>query len=310
MLHRLPSLNAIRAFEAAARVGSFRAAARELSVTPSAISHQVRSLEALLGVDLFRRNGTHLELTEAGRSYLPQLSSAFQQIEQATRTVSRLYASSRLTVQTYSTIAIRWLVPRLNGFREACPEVDVRLFTSQADVDLSTDDVDLALRVGKPEEGNVHHEYLFTPVIFPVCSPALLEGPTPLATPRDLSGQTILQVYPSHEDWEHWLEFHGITDVDPDAGLVFDSYDHALATACRGLGVALGMEPYVHDDLATGMLTRPFPDLDVMSHRSWYLVCRKEEKERPHIAGFRDWLLEQLEQDPAISALRGSPSAA
>ncbi|MEQ9003377.1 MAG: transcriptional regulator GcvA [Pseudomonadales bacterium] len=304
MPHRLPSLNAMRAFEAAARLGSFHRAAEELSVTQSAISHQVRNLESHLGVELFRRNGTHLELTEAGRAYLPRLSGAFAQIEQATRSVARYRSSNRLTVQTYSTIAIRWLIPRLSGFREQHPEVDVRLLTSQADVDLATDDVDLGLVVGSIEADDVQQERLFTPVLFPVCSPMLLEGKVPLRSPDDLKRHTILQVYPSHADWDYWLAQAGVTDVDPDSGLRFDSYDHALATACRGLGVALGMEPYVRDDVAAGLLVQPFPELQVPSPWSWHLVYRSEEAERPQIVRFRRWLVTELERDPATRGLR------
>lgn len=303
MSRRLPSLNAMRAFESAARLGSFHRAADELSVTQSAVSHQVRNLEAHLGVELFRRRGTQIELTEAGRAYLPRLSGAFREIDRATRSVGRFHAGNRLVVQTYSTIAIRWLIPRLSRFREIHPDIDVRFFTAQVDADLTAGDVDLALVIGCTNSESMHHERLFTPIMFPVCSPALLRGTPPLAVPQDLARHTILQVHPSQADWGHWLASIGLAGIDPDSGLRFDSYDHALATACRGLGIALGMEPYVRDDLRTEMLVRPFPGLEVESPWSWHLVCREDEVDRPQIVSFRNWLMDELELDPTIRLL-------
>lgn len=297
---RPPSLNAIRAFEVAARLGSFRAAAEFLNVTPSAVSHQIKSLEASLHLMLFSRDSTGLKLTAAGNAYFAAVTDSFGQIDHATSSIVRRFSQRRLTVRTYSTFAVRWLVPRLHRFRKQNRELEVGLFTSQADAVMTTDDVDVALRIGEGAGADIEQRYLFTPRLFPVAAPSVARR---IKTPADLARETIIQVHPSPEDWTQWLAAHSIDDVDPDSGFVFDSYDHALTTAATGLGVALGMVPYMASDLASGRLVRVLKRLDDVPQQPWYLIYRKLESQRDNVLRFVDWIEQEISADPEIQAL-------
>ncbi|NRB72707.1 MAG: transcriptional regulator GcvA [Xanthomonadales bacterium] len=300
MRKRLPPLNALRAFEAAARNKSFKGAAEELFVSHSAISHQVRRLEQYLSIDLFRRVSRGVELTRAGRIYYPVLREAFDMIDEGTDLVLSPEAPGTLTVQVYSTFAIRWLIPRLPAFREAHPDVHVRLHTSQSDVNFEHEDVDICVMLGQRVQPDVHYDYLFSSQTFPVCSPALARGRSPLREPADLAHHTIIQVYPSRHDWAHWLEQNGVEGIEPDGGLLFDSYDLALNTAIQGLGVALGLEPFVNRDLEAGTLVEAFPGARVNHRGTWYLACRKEKTDNEKVCAFRDWLLAEVKRDSSM----------
>lgn len=299
---KIPPLNALKAFEAAARHGSFRDAAKELNVSHSAISHQIKHLEEYLGLDLFLRKARAVELTTAGQNYYPVLREAFDRIAEGTKVLLRPTEDNVLTVQMYSTFAVRWLIPRLERFYERHPALQVRLITAQGDPDFERQDIDLGLLIGAKTRADIHYEELFTPHLFPVCSPALLES-APLRSIDDLASQTILQVYPSAQDWTVWLQKNGVSGIRPDEGLQFDSYDHALATAIRGIGVALGQEPYVAEDLEAGHLVCPFPTMSVQAGSTWYLVYPAERERTKKIRLFRDWLLEEVQRDPVTRAL-------
>ena len=296
----LPPLNALRSFEAAARHGSFKAAAEELCVSHSAISHQVKLLEQYLGMELFSRRSRAVELTRAGRAYYPVLRETFDRLADSTALLLTPKRQDVLTIQLYSTFAIRWLIPRLPDFQAKHPQINVRLNTSQRDVDFEHEDVDACVMIGTPSEDDLHYTFLFGAELLPVCSPSLLQGAAPLKTPQDLARQSLLQVYPSRRDWSVWLEAQGAGHLNPDGGLQFDSYDHALSTAAQGLGVALGMQPYLAKDFRSGLLVEVFPGKRVRHDRDWYLVCRRERVTQPKIALFRDWLLAQVQADPDI----------
>ncbi len=300
MRKRLPPLNALRTFEAAARNGSFKHAAEELCVSHSAISHQIKQLERHLGVELFSRKSRTVELTKAGRAYYPVLRGAFDRIAEGTERIFKPNEAGILTVQAYSTFAIRWLIPRLPGFRALHPDIRVRLHTSQWDVDFEHDDVDVCVMIGNRTRDDLHYDYLFSSQVFPVCSPAFLDAQPALEKPEDLAAQTILQVYPSERDWWVWMEENNVQGVDPDSGLQFDSYDMALNTAMQGLGVALGMEPFVNRDLDAGLLVELFPDVRVYTRGDWFLACRKERTETDKVVSFRAWLLQEIHRDPAM----------
>lgn len=259
MRKKIPPLTALRSFEAAARHCSFRDAAEELCVSHSAISHQIKQLENHLGVELFVRRSRAVELTHPGRVYYPILREAFERIAEGTELLMAPQAPGILTIQLYSTFAIRWLIPRLPKFSNANPDIQVRLNTSQADVDFQQADVDLCVMIGSQSSANLHYDYLFDTLMYPVGSPALLSGDRPLDSPADLANHTILQVYPSRKDWYTWLDGAGVQGVDPESGLQFDSYDLALSTATQGMGIALGMQPYLSRDLKGGLLVELFP---------------------------------------------------
>lgn len=287
-------LNALRAFEAAARNKSFKKAADELFVSHSAISHQIRRLEEYLSLELFHRVVRGVELTRAGRIYYPSLREAFQLIEDGTELVLAPRNDGPLTLQVYSTFAVRWLVPRLGRFHRAHPDVLIRLHTSQSDVNFEHEDVDLCVMAGVAEAPDVHYDYLFPKALFPVCSPALLEGPGALRQPEDLLRQSLVQVYPSRRDWYLWLERYGVTGIDPEAGIQVDSYDLAFNTAAQGLGVALGMLPFVERELQAGTLVEPFPGQRMTAPGGWYLACREDQHEDDRVVAFREWLLEEV----------------
>ena len=200
----LPPLNALRAFEAAARTGSFKQAAQELHVSQSAVSHQIAHLERVLGVKLFDRGARGVALTEPGRMYLPFLQQAFDSIGDGTRLLTHATREDILTVRVYSTFAVRWLVSRLQRFQDRYRDLQVRLTTSQADAVFPDQDVDVAVMIGRPAPGVVHYEYLFSPTMFPVCSPRLITARAQINRPNDLGRFTLLQVYPSAGDWAAW----------------------------------------------------------------------------------------------------------
>lgn len=296
MRKKIPSLNALKSFEAAARHGSFCNAADELCVSVSAISHQVKQLEQHLDLELFLRKTRSIELTKAGKQYYPVLRDAFDKIADGTEAILKPHQPDVLTIQLYSTFAIRWLIPKLPSFQEKHPNISVRLNTSQWDVDFSHTDVDACVMIGNPSKKGLHYTHLFPCEIFPVCSPSLLKNDQKLEKPEQLKNFSILQVYPSKQDWYIWLEKMGVTNVDPEGGLQLDSYENALTIAMQGMGVALGMQPFVTEALASGMLIEPFPELRVKLHSQWYFVCRKEKAKEKKIALFEAWLLKEIQK--------------
>jgi LysR family transcriptional regulator, glycine cleavage system transcriptional activator len=304
MTRSIPPLNALRAFEAAARTGSFKEAALELHVSQSAVSHQIKHLEEFLKMALFDRGARTVTLTEAGRTYLPFLQQAFDSINDGTRLLTHVSREDILTVRMYSTFAVRWLISRLHRFQATQPTLQVRLMTSQLDPVFPDQDIDLAVMIGQPVPGRVHYQYLFSPTMFPVCSPKLTAGRSRIKRPQDLSGFTILQVYPSAGDWAAWLKATGAKGIDPDAGLRFDSYDHALRMAARGMGIALAMQPYVSEDLAAGLLIAPLPRHTVPAPGDWYLVYMAGHRKLHKITAFQNWLLEEIAADESLAALR------
>jgi LysR family glycine cleavage system transcriptional activator len=305
MRTRLPSLNALRFFESAARLGSFKSAARELCVSRSAVSHQVKKLEQQLNVELFIRNASKVELTRVGRAYYPILRDAFDRIADGTEMIMTPTGRSAVTIQVYSTFAVRWLIPRLPQLQQQHPQILLRLHASQSDVDFDHEDVDMCVMVGAPNRADLQYDFLFSSRVFPVCSPSLLSDQNLSGHPEQLCNVEILQVYPSRMDWWTWLQANHVEGVDPDSGQQFDSYDHGMIAAMQGMGVALGMEPFVVRDLEAGVLVEPFPQRRVYTLGDWYLVCREEKAENPDIECFRHWLLEQIEADPTMPPRRG-----
>lgn len=296
MGRRLPPLNALRAFEAAARHLSFTKAAEELGITPSAISHQIRGLEALLGVRLFRRMSRSLMLTDEGQSYLPALRDAFDAIHAATSRLAARKLAGPLTVSLLSSFAVRWLIPRLPRFQASHPEIEVRLSTTPRPVDFRREDVDCAIRHGRGQWPGLAADLLLSENLFPVCSPKLLAGRHPLKAPRDLAHHSLFQVAMRRDDWRIWLNAVGITDIDPDRGPVFESSDLALRAAAEGLGVTIASSALVEDDLKTGRLVVPF-DVRLPTDSGYYFVAPEDRREQPKVAAFRAWLLDEVQRD-------------
>jgi LysR family glycine cleavage system transcriptional activator len=287
-------LNALRAFESAARNKSFKKAADELFVSHSAISHQIRRLEDYLSVELFHRVARGVELTRAGRVYYPSLHEAFKLIDEGTNLVLTPRGEGPLTLQVYSTFAVRWLIPRLSEFHRAHPDVVLRLHTSQSDVNFEHEDVDLCVMVGLPNAPDVHYDFLFPAELFPVCGRELLRRGPALESPADLARHPLIQVYPSRSHWFQWLDRFGVEGVDPDAGVQVDSYDLAFNTAAQGLGVALGMPPFVDRELDAGTLVEPLPGHRITVPGGWHLACREALSEDDRVVVFREWLLGEV----------------
>ena len=242
MTRRLPSLNALRAFEAAARHLSFTKAAEELHVTQAAISHQVKSLEEQLGLPLFRRLNRRLLLTDAGQTYVSSLTEAFDGIAEATERATAQSGGGSLRISTLPSMAAKWLLPRLARFRTRHPEIDVFVSASHGLADFRRDDLHLAIRYGKGTYPGLEAVLLMDDDIFVVCSPQLLAAGPPLSTPADLRHHTLLHdtsVEAGRRDWRNWLERAGETGVDPDRGPGFSDANLILEAVMASEGVAL-----------------------------------------------------------------------
>jgi LysR family glycine cleavage system transcriptional activator len=288
---RLPSLNGLRAFEAAARHLSFTRAASELNVTQTAISHQIKRLEDELGIRLFVRNNRSLELTPQARDYLPLVRAAFDDLRLATERLVRKSDGKVLTVSTIASLAAKWLLPRLSTFQETHPGIDVRITTSTSLVDFRTGDVDAALRYGRGHWPGVRAEWLMADELFPVCSPHLLQGNKPLRCPEDLAHHTLLHTSGGYDDdWRLWLTAAGLpASISNQGGLSFDLIFVTIQAAIDGFGVALGRTSYVQDDIAKGRLVVPFK-IALPADAGFYLVSPEGRTDLPKLRAFRQWV--------------------
>jgi LysR family glycine cleavage system transcriptional activator len=295
MTTQLPSLNGLRAFEAAARHRSFNRAAAELNVTQTAISHQIRRLEEQLGIRLFLRRNRALELTREAESYLPAIRTAFEDLRQATARLRRVDRDDLLIVTTMAALAAKWLVSRVAAFQDAHPGIEVRITTSTHLVDFRREAVDMGVRYGRGNWPGLRAQWLMAEDIFPVCSPALLNGDKPLRRPEDLVHHTLLHATISRDDWRLWLTAAGQpTTLVERRGLSFDQSFMALQAAIDGLGVALGRTRFVEADIAAGRLVVPF-ELVLPAEAGFYIVAPEETADTPKITLFRDWLIASVE---------------
>ena len=296
MVFRLPSLRALRAFEAASRHLSFTRAADELNVTQAAISHQIKGLEARLGMPLFRRLNRALLLTEAGQSLFLAVNEALELMATAVGRLHRHDQTGEVTVTTMDSFAATWLVPRLGRFRKLHPEIDIRITTSDVSIDFARETVDLGVRYGYGDWPGLHVQKLMTEELFPVCSPALLETGPPMNKASDLSRYTLL-----HDDmridWRMWLMAAGVEDlVDTDRGLSFGHSNLVIQAAIHGDGVALARSVLVATALAERQLIKPF-ELALPTNYAYYVVCPEVNLQRPKIKAFRQWLFQEAAKE-------------
>jgi LysR family transcriptional regulator, glycine cleavage system transcriptional activator len=294
MPRRLPPLNALKAFEAAARHESFTRAAEELCVTQGAVSHQVKALEAELGVKLFNRHRQRLVITEAGRAYLIVVRDAFDRLADGTERLLQRQSGGALTVSTSPNFAAKWLVHRLGRFADACPEIDLRVSASHHHVDFAREDIDLAIRHGDGTASGLHVTRLCAEELFPVCNPKLLDGRR-LREPSDLGRFTLLHVN-DRQGWSQWLDFAGVTGVDFSRGPVLNQASMAIDAAVDGQGVALARTALAAWDLIGGRLVRPFKMAMPASFAYW-IVCTRATAKLPKILAFSDWLLAEAAED-------------
>ena len=284
-MRRLPYLNGIRAFETAARLGSFARAADELAVTPAAVSRMVKLLEERLETPLFRRHPNGLSLTEAGASYAAGLTPLLDDLAALTGRVTAR-GGRTLTVGVGPTFAIRWLIPRLGDFRKAASGIDVHIATGGAAAPFS-DEWSCGIALGDGAWPGLATEKLFAADLTPVCTPAIAAR---LARPADLAGEALLRVAHAPDDWPRWCAAAGAPDLRAD-GPEMGFYGQALQAAIDGVGVAMGIRPYIDDDLAAGRLVAPF-DVSVAKGGAWYLVYREDRRRESAFEAFRDWIFE------------------
>jgi DNA-binding transcriptional LysR family regulator len=292
-MRRLPSLNGLRAFEAAARLGSFVAAGEELNVTQAAISRLVRLLEERLGFRLFERMPNGLALTPQGRALQPGLTAAFDAIAGITQQVSAMRSTPVLTLGVGPSFAVRWLIPRLASFYQEHPDIEVRLATGGA-INPFNDDWTCGILLGNGDWPGHQAEPMFSADLFPVCARSIAQR---LKKPSDLARECLLEVEHSAEEWPLWLAAARVKLRTQTRGLRFDNYAMALQAAVDGVGVAIGLRPYVVDDLASGRLVAPFK-LAVPKGQAWYLVYRPFRQDDAALVAFRDWLMTNVERDP------------
>jgi len=299
MSRRLPPLNALRAFEAAARHLSFTKAAEELHVTPAAVSHQIKALEDHVGTPLFRRRNRGLLLTDAGQLCLPGLTSGFDALADAMGKIDVRGEAGPLLVTTTPSLAGQWLVPRLERFHKARPEIDVRLHAGIDMVDLAAGDMDMAIRFGCGDYPGLQATRLFGANVVPVCAPTLLDGPVPLRVPGDLRHHTLLHdVWYSENDtwadWRMWLAAARVDGVNAQAGPRYSDTNLVIAAAIAGQGVALVVDVLVARDVEAGRLVKPF-DVSLAVDFAYFIVSTPQAAKRPKVKAFRDWLLSEAE---------------
>ncbi|WP_321816423.1 MULTISPECIES: transcriptional regulator GcvA [unclassified Paraburkholderia] len=285
----LPPLNALRAFEAAGRLGSFKEAAAELHVTPGAVSQQVRVLEEWLGAALFERHNRHVALTPAAQVYLEEIGPLFEQLSLASARYGVPRAVSRtLSVSALATFTLRWLVPRLARFRAEYPEVEVKVDTSNGPLESLEARYDVIIRGGP----DTFYGYSARPFLsderLPVCSPALLER-VPLQSPDDLRQHTLLHASSLPRLWPDWLARARVPALKPAAALTFDHFYLTLQAAIDGIGIAMGPTALVSDDLAAGRLVAPFSGPRLPS-RSYCAYVPDEKADDERVGVFCAWL--------------------
>ena len=296
----LPPLNALRAFEAAARHLSLSLAASELHVTPAAISHQVRLLEDHIGLPVFERNGRGLVLTDAGAAGLRDLREGFAHLSDAMDAIAALGEGGALTVSVAPSFAAKWLLPRLQSFERERPEFDVHVSASMQLVDFARDRIDVAVRYGPGGYPDVFFEKILAETVVPVCSPGLLRKGA-LRSARDLLGLTLLHDDspdndPSCPTWDMWLRAAGIDDADTDRGPRFNQGSLVIEAAVLGRGVALAKSTLAAADLQAGRLVRPI-DTERAVDFAYYFVAPRAKLNLPKVVYFRDWLRRQAAQE-------------
>jgi LysR family glycine cleavage system transcriptional activator len=300
MRRRLPPLNTLRVFESGARRLSFTRAAEELHVTQAAVSHQIKALEDWLGTPLFLRLNRGLKLTPAAERYLRDVTAALDLISTATSQLMRPDDRRILSVATLDSFASMWLLPRLKDFRLQHPDIDLRIWSVDREVDVfERGDVDLEIRYGDGNWPELSAIKLLDEEIFPVCSPAVAAGPPRLLSPADLKDQTLL-----HDimvtDWNAWLDAAEVADIDSERGPGFNHSSLVIQAAIDGQGVALGRSVLVADALARGQLVRPFA-VSIPCAYSYYLVGTEPLTEDPVAAAFGAWIRAQAQApSPAV----------
>jgi DNA-binding transcriptional LysR family regulator len=293
MAYRLPPLNTMRLFEAAGRLGSFKAAAEELHVTPSAVSHGIQSLEDWLGVALFTRGNRSLALTPAGAAYLPQVRQALDLLVRAGVNLPGQMIARRLAISVAPSFGLLWLVPHLPRFQERHPGLEVMIDTDHQQVSFPRAGVDLAIRMGRGDWPDVTAIPLITEQLVPLCTP---ESANRLREPSDLARATLLRVTDVSEDWSTWFDLAGLPPQSGAGAHTFDTIHMARQAALQGLGVMIGRLPLMADDVACGRLVPLFGPPRACATGYW-LVAPPEALSQPAARAFQRWIEDDLRRD-------------
>ena len=306
----------LRAFEAVARLLNFRAAADELSITQSAVSRQIQSLEDDIGTPLFLRHTRSVQLTGAGAQLLRAVDPALERIDSSVRQIRQGAGRRSVSITTWASFASMWLIPRLEHFQREHPDIDIRIDATDSTVDLATADVDLALRYGVPENAPPHAVRLFGEQLTPVASPWLLQA-HPIRTPADLAGVALIEAGDAHRSrhlewltWQRWLDTFGQTAaprraagarrpapsrLQPQRWLYFNYAHQIVQAALTGQGVAMARLPLVAESLASGALLEPLPACRMDSPLAYWLIVGPRSAQRPEIKAFCAWLQVQAQ---------------
>jgi LysR family glycine cleavage system transcriptional activator len=291
---QIPSTSGLRAFEAACRYLSFNQAAEELGVTPGAVSRQIQSLEHYLGKTLFHRHHKRVELTAVGRQYLAEISLPLEKISAASTRLRSEFRRNAISICAYPSFAINWLIPRWASLYDRYPDIDVQLITSLNPADFERDDFDISIHVlaeGKSQPG-LRIDKLLEVDTYPICSPAVAEKLTHL---EDLRDAVLLHESPRPTDWPRWVQEAKLTGIDTSKGLHFESANMAHHAAMNGLGVAIGIDALVREDIAAGRLVKPF-NITRRSGNPFHIVSSTRKATRPKLVAIREWMLEAAGQ--------------
>ena len=281
----LPSYNALRAFVAIGKHGNLKDAAAELFVTPSALSHQIKNLEAILDKALFARSKSGLSLTDDAHAMHEELSHAFSLIQQSVQKLAQQPQHNVLNISMLSTFAMRWFIPRLSSFQKQHPDIEVRISTSIHEVNFAREDMDCAIRSGHGDWQGLHAEYLFTETFTPVCNPNMAEA---LSSPQDLAKFTLLHARLRPDDWQVWLKALNF-NLQPAHEQTFETRNFAVQAAVDGVGIAIVDPSLVAEDIKAGRLVTPFPQ--TMADKNAYYLVYPESSQQPHIQNLQSWLL-------------------
>jgi LysR family glycine cleavage system transcriptional activator len=293
-MRRLPSLDTLRAFEAAARLLSFTKASAELNVTQSALSQRIAALEAELGYKLFQRDGRRLSLTQRGEVIATAMARALGEITRAFQSLAKGSADHSIVLSVLPSFASRWLLQRLPRFHAEFPKIQVQVIAEGRLIDLNTSEADLAVRFGTGQYPGLAITFVMDDHVVPVCHPRLLEGRPAVTKPADILGlpllhDTAVERDQSGTDWRTYFKFVGVTAPSALEGQRFNQADLMLQAAARGLGLALARRSLIQDDLDTGQLAVAFPQT-MAARYGYYLVSLPTVAERRAVASFRDWL--------------------
>ena len=291
MRYQLPSLNALRAVEAVGRHGSISGAAKELRVSPGAVSRQLSMLEAHFNCSLFVRTQRGLTISERGQTYLRQLSEAFDLIDEATSNLLGRGGKSTLAVRVFGTFGTEWLLPRLSEFERLHPEIEISLRAQLKLVDFDTEEADVGIVIGLGNLANIDYELLCTPQYLPVLSCSLLEQHGPITSPDDLAKFRLLHSMGTSFGWKDWLDAAGATHVDGDSGHQMQNYSQVYSAMRQGAGVALGQLLMLGDEIIAGNLVAPFDAMISGRNGPYYIVWPKRRRVKAEVEAFRTWLL-------------------